>query len=299
MDRKGYIIDIQNFSVNDGDGIRTVIFFAGCRLRCQWCSNPESFTNFNKVIYSPSRCIQCGRCKEICPYDCGIDLNLAENRKKCTGCGKCVPVCPVGSRQNMIFSYTAKEIMDKIHSQRIFFRNSNGGITYSGGEATLQVDFLSALVDSCYDRAIHQAMETSGYFDFIKVEGILRKLDLVFMDIKHMDSGRHKYYTGVRNELILEKIKKVSMLPVEVVIRIPTIVNVNADMENILETARFVANNVPNPKIELLPYHIFGEYKYEALAIRQPNKNFLTPTEQNLDELKYIIENEGVEVVSY
>lgn len=296
---KGYLIDVQNFSVNDGNGIRSLIFFAGCRLRCQWCSNPESFTNFNKVVHMSKQCLHCKRCEEVCPYGCGMDLNLYEHRKNCRNCGKCVPVCPVGARKNLIFTYTVNEIMKIIESQQIFFRHSKGGVTYSGGEATIQHEFLRELVNTCYDKAIHQAIETSGYFDFNQVRDILEKLDLIFLDIKHMDSKKHKYFTGVRNELILENIEKVASLNKEFVLRIPLIKGVNSHEENIVATAKFVRENAPGAKIEILPYHEFGFYKYEALGIQKPSERFSRPGEDEIKALKDIIEREGVEIASF
>ncbi len=296
---EGSLIDIQNFSVNDGDGIRTVIFFAGCRLRCLWCSNPESFTTSNKVIYSARKCIHCGNCQAVCMYGCGIDLNDEENRRKCRSCGRCVAVCPVGSREQLIHTYNVKEVMEVIEKQKIFYRMSGGGVTYSGGEATMQSCFLEALVTACYDKAIHQAMETSGYFDFEQIKGILEKLDVIFIDIKHMDSQRHKYFTGVKNQLILENIEKLGKLSKTLIIRVPLIMGVNGTIKNIMETARYVRTYVPEPKMELLSYHQFGLDKYEALGLPVPSKAYRAPTFEELNEFQQVIQEQGVEVVSY
>lgn len=298
-DKIGYFMELQNFSVNDGNGIRTIIFFAGCPLRCQWCSNPESYSNELKVAHYKKTCINCGRCARICPKGVGINLDDPTERKKCNSCGLCVEVCPTGSRKYLIYKYTVNEILEKIEKQKIFYRYSGGGVTFSGGEATLQQDVLRELVNKLYDQAINLAIETSGYFEFEEVKDILSKLDLIFIDIKNMDSNKHKDFTGVNNEKILKNISKLKELKVPVVVRIPVIEGFNSDAKNIKATAKFVKTNLENPKIELLPYHSFGDGKYEVLGIKKPSDNFKIPSKEYIKELNKIIESEGVEVVSY
>jgi pyruvate formate lyase activating enzyme len=251
----GKFMKLQNFSVNDGDGIRTVVFLAGCPLRCMWCSNPESWVTRNEIEYNEDTCL--------------------------------------------IKKYTSDEVLKIIDKQKIFYRYSGGGVTFSGGEATLQQDILRELVYRLYDQAVNLAIETSGYFVFDEVKDILGKLDLIFVDIKLMDSDKHKAYTGTGNEKILENISRMKELKVPVVVRIPVIDGVNSDMENIRKTANFVKSNVNEPKIELLPYHLFGDAKYEALGMEKPSRSFETPSHEHLTELCRVVESEGVEVVSY
>lgn len=251
----GYFMEPQNFSVNDGDGIRTIIFFAGCPLRCKWCSNPEGFINLNK-----------------------------------SNCDK---------ENDLIYNYNVEEILEIVEKQMIFYRKSGGGVTFSGGEATLQSDVLRELVFKLYDKAINLAIETSGYFEFDQVKDILEKMDLIFIDIKHMDDKNHKSLTGVSNKKILENIKLIRKLDVPIVIRIPVIVGVNADKENIKATAKFVKENIKNPKIELLPYHSLGDYKYESLRLDIPSRDYKTPSQEYLKELEKIVKAEGVKIVSY
>ncbi|MFA9422611.1 MAG: glycyl-radical enzyme activating protein [Sedimentibacter sp.] len=243
----GYFMEPQNFSVNDGDGIRTTIFFAGCPLRCKWCANPESHEVNNELVKP----------------------------------------------------YSVSQILDIIKRQEIFFRYSGGGVTFSGGEALMQPNVIKAIVDDLYDRAVNMAIETSGYFDYDEVSDILERLDLIFIDIKHMDAAKHKYFTGKSNEIILNNIKRMNELNVPVVVRIPVIVGVNSDNDNIIKTAKFVKKHLNNPKIELLPYHDFGDEKYEKLGLKKPSRNFKRPSNELLTELKKLIENEGIEIVSY
>ena len=295
----GYFMEPQNFSVNDGNGIRTIIFFAGCPLSCQWCSNPESHTNFDKVAQYNNTCIQCGRCAEVCPSGIGINLNDPCERELCKACGLCVKVCPTKSRKNLIYRFSSEEILNIIEKQKIFYRFSGGGVTFSGGEVTMQADILRELAYKLYDQVIDLAIETSGYFDFDEVKDILQKINLIFVDIKHMDDNKHKLYTGISNEKILGNIARLNELKVPVVVRIPLVEGVNSDIANIRKTAEFAKNNIHEPKLELLPYHSFGDSKYEALSLEKPSRQFRTTSSEHLEELNEIVENEGVEVVSY
>lgn len=296
---KGNFMELQNYSVNDGDGIRTIIFFAGCPLRCKWCSNPESYTGENKIAYYENTCIKCGKCSAICPLNIGIDLNSNSVREKCNSCGLCTEVCPNHSRKKLIYHYNSEEILRLIERQEIFYRYSGGGVTFSGGEATLQINILRELVNKLYDKAINLTIETSGYFDFEEIEDILKKLDLIFIDIKHMDDEKHNFFTGVSNIKILENIKKLSRLKTPVVVRIPTIEGVNSDEENIRNTAKFIKENLSEAKIELLPYHSFGDTKYESLGMKKTSDYFKRPSQERIYRLEEIIKYEGIYVVSY
>lgn len=295
----GYFMELQDFSVNDGNGIRTIVFFAGCPLRCQWCSNPESYTQSFKVAHYQKVCMKCGRCSAVCPNRVGMNLNGPFEREKCCSCGACAEVCPTESRKSLVHRYTIDQVLQKIEKQRIFYRYSGGGVTFSGGEATLQQDILRELVSKLYDKAVNMAIETSGCFEFDKVKDILAKLDLIFVDIKHMDSIKHKEYTGVDNGKMLESISRLKELKVPIVVRIPVIEGFNGSAENIKAIARFVKANIDDPKIELLPYHSLGDGKYEALGLEKPSDAFMAPSRERLLELSKIVEGEGVEIVSY
>nr|WP_315988985.1 glycyl-radical enzyme activating protein [Desulforamulus aquiferis] len=218
---------------------------------------------------------------------------------KCRSCELCVEACPTGSRKKLVHIYTSEEILKQIEKQKIFYKYSGGGVTFSGGEAMLQQGLLRELAHRLYDQAVDLAIETSGYFDFDEVKDILEKMDLIFVDIKHMDGDKHNLYTGVRNEKILKNIARFNELNVPVVVRIPVIDGVNSDIENIRATAQFVKASLATPKIELLPYHTLGYGKYEALGLSKPSRSFKTPLRKNLLELSRIVEHEGVEIVSY
>lgn len=207
--------------------------------------------------------------------------------------------CPTGSKQDMIMERTVDEVVSELERQLSFFRQSGGGVTYSGGECTTQREFLAEMVNRCYDMGLNQAIETSGFFDFVTLRPTLEKMDLFFIDIKVMDQKKHRRYTGVSNEIILENIKKIATFQKPMVIRIPTIVGVNATEENVGATARFVKAHIPDPCIELLPYHEYGEEKYDRLGLHRPDDRFGAPSEEQMALLKKVIAIEGVRNISY
>ena len=258
MNTKGKILQLQHYSVNDGDGIRTIVFFAGCPLRCRWCSNPEGWEARDRILYIASRCIGCGRCTSVCPRQVGCDLNAPGERDKCVDCGACVKACLEHARKHSVTEWTVQQVLDWLEKELIFFRESGGGVTYSGGECTQQPEFLHELARAVYDLGLNQAMETCGYFPLEKLQPTLDLMDLLFMDIKHMDREKHRQFTGVDNGLILHNIAELGKQKKNIVVRIPTIMGVNGDEENIRNTARFVREHLPEPKLELLPYHSYG-----------------------------------------
>lgn len=299
MDSKGKILQLQHYSVNDGDGIRTVIFFAGCPLRCKWCANPEGYSLKNRILYDSSRCLACNACSAVCPDRLSYDLDKEQAGRDCSGCGMCVTACPTGARRNSLYEVTVEETISFLESQVIFFEQSGGGVTYSGGECTFQTEFLCALSRKLYDMGISQVMETSGYFDLDTVRPVLERMDLLFIDIKLMDREKHKYYTGVDNASILENIKLLGAAGKQIVIRIPLIMGVNGDDSNIRKSAAFVRQHLPNPQIELLPYHEYGADKYRQLGILYKNDGFRSPTPEEVKKAEDIIHSEDVKIVSY
>ncbi len=297
MGVKGYIMQAQPFSVNDGEGIRTTIFMAGCPLRCKWCSNPEGFSQKPLVGWYERKCIGCGACTKVCPQGIGINMNL--ERDKCIGCGACVDVCPKGARSRLVTFRDADEVIAEVKKHSIFYQYSGGGVTFSGGEATAQPELLDYLTSKLYDMGYSLDIETCGYFKFESVKKSLERMDLIFMDLKHMDPDVHRQYTGVSNARTLKNIQNLNLVPADVVIRIPVIGGVNDSEENIRKSAAFVHKNLPKAKMELLPYHKFGTIKYEALGMELPSADFYRPTPEAMQKLKEIIVSEGVKIADY
>ncbi len=294
---KGYVMQLQPFSVNDGEGIRTTIFLAGCPLRCKWCSNPEGLSQRPLIGWYEGKCIGCGTCKAICNEHIGINLNL--ERLSCTACGSCVEVCPKGARVQMVSLRDADEIIAEVRKHEIFYRYSRGGVTFSGGEATAQPEFLNYLTASLYDMNISMAIESCGHFEFNSLRESLERMDLIFMDLKLMDDEKHKRYTGVSNRITLDNIGRLSEVAAEVVIRIPVIGGVNNDEDNIRRSAAYVHAKLPKARMELLPYHRFGTVKYEAIGVFYEHGDFYTPSHDELEQLKELVRLEGVETVDY
>lgn len=295
-------MQVQPFSVNDGEGIRTNIFMAGCPLRCRWCSNPEGFERKELIGWYKRRCIGCGACAAVCPQGIGIDMESG-GFDRCVACGACVAVCPEEARTRMVTIMAADDVIREIHKHRLFYSYSGGGVTFSGGEATSQPELLDYLSRELYDSGYSIDLETCGYFDFEKVRPSLERMDLIFMDLKHFDPEMHTKYTGVSNELILENIARLGTLcnngKTEVVIRIPVIGGINNSEENISASAAYVHKVLPSAKMELLPYHSLGRIKYEAIGLPFDQAEFYTPDKDEMKKLRGIAEAQGVETVEY
>lgn len=297
MSVKGYVMQIQPFSVNDGDGIRTTIFMAGCPLRCRWCANPEGFTKKRQVGWYQRKCIGCAECAQVCPKNIGIHLNAA--REKCDACGKCVTICPTKARAQMVRFMDTKEVLQEIQKYALFYHYSGGGVSFSGGECTTQPIFLNDLTERIYDMGYSMDMETCGYFSFDTVRASLERMDLIFVDLKHINDDKHKYFTGVSNVRILENIRRLNDVLADVVVRIPIICGVNNDEENIRRSASYVQRHLAKAKIELLPYHELGTIKYEALGMPYAHNAFSRPSKEELEHLKEVIRAEGVETIDF
>ena len=265
------IFDIQRASFVDGPGIRTTVFFKGCNLRCAWCHNPESQSPKTEMLFYKNRCTGCGKCKEKCP----------NNLEKCDLCGKCTLFCPHDAREICGREYTVDEVFSEIVKDKNIYENSGGGVTFSGGECMLQIDFLEEILKKCKDDGIHTAVDTAGYVSFDKFERILPYTDMFLYDVKIADSEKHKKYVGAPNELIIENLKKLIGLGKRVWVRVPVIAGINDTEEEILAINE-ISSGVE--KIELLPYHAMGEHKYSALGMNV--QTFSAPSSEKMESLK-------------
>ncbi len=254
---KGMIFDIQRNSFVDGPGIRTTVFFKGCNLKCAWCHNPESQCFNKQMMFYKNKCTDCGKCKEVCPY----------NLEKCDFCGKCELYCPKSARQICGKEMKTDEIIAEIIKDKDFYEASNGGVTFSGGECMLQIDFLSELLKMCKGNGVHTAVDTVGHIKWESFEKILPYTDLFLYDIKFFDTEKHKEYTGVDNKLILENLKKLSNTGKNIIVRIPIIGGANDTVEEMQKIADFL-KPLNLVKVELLPYHKMGEHKCKALGLK-------------------------------
>lgn len=296
---KGIVTEIQRWSLDDGEGIRTTVFLKGCPLRCAWCHNPETHKTGLELAYRRAACLLCGKCVVICSRKAlsFSPKGIVIDRNQCNACGSCVANCPGGAMSITGRVMSTAEVMDIIERDAVFYRSSGGGATFSGGEPTAQKEFLEALAEGCESLGIGTAIETAMYFEWEEIEPILKKMDMIFADLKFMDSNRHKEWTGVGNEIILENLRKASALGKRIVIRIPLMKDVNDTEENMRSTAEFINNHLSVERVELLPYHKFGKDKYASL-----NKPFLDdlqrPSDERISQIIEIFENIGVSIVS-
>jgi len=270
------IFDIERNSYVDGPGIRTTVFFKGCNLRCAWCHNPESQSPKPQMMFFKNKCTGCGKCKEKCP----------NHLESCEICGKCTLYCPHDAREICGKEYTVDEVVREILKDKAFYEASGGGVTFSGGECMLQIDFLEDLLKECKKNGIHTAVDTAGYVPFEQFEQILPYTELILYDIKCFDSEKQKQYTGVGNELILENLKRLLATDKSVWIRIPIIPTVNDTEEEIRSIRSFLLSCGTPEKVELLPYHAMGEHKYAAIGKKV--KMFSVPSEEKMKHLKNI-----------
>ena len=275
---KAIFFDIQRNSFVDGPGIRTTVFFKGCNLKCAWCHNPESQSAKPQMMFYKDKCTGCGKCKSVCPY----------HLEQCELCGKCTLYCPVDARKVCGKEHTVDEVLKEVLKDQAFYETSGGGVTFSGGECMLQIDFLAEILKKCKENGIHTAVDTAGHIPFESFEKILPYTDLFLYDIKIFDSQKHKQYVGVSNELILENLKKLFERKAKLWIRIPIIPDVNDSIEEIQKIKDFLKTIGTPEKIELLPYHAMGENKYRAIG-KEP-QIFKTPDAENMKRLKEILD---------
>ena len=275
---KAIFFDIQRNSFVDGPGIRTTVFFKGCNLKCAWCHNPESQSAKPQMMFYKDKCTGCGKCKSVCPY----------HLEQCELCGKCTLYCPVDARKVCGKEHTVDEVLKEVLKDKAFYETSGGGVTFSGGECMLQIDFLAEILKKCKENGIHTAVDTAGHIPFESFEKILPYTDLFLYDIKIFDSQKHKQYVGVVNELNLENLKKLFERKAKLWIRIPIIPDVNDSIEEIQKIKDFLKTIGTAEKIELLPYHAMGENKYRAIG-KEP-QIFKTPDAENMKRLKEILD---------
>jgi pyruvate formate lyase activating enzyme len=292
----GLVFDIQKYSLHDGPGIRTTVFMKGCPLNCRWCSNPESMSPNQGIMTHDIRCIHCGKCAEACGAG-AITITAAGREidwEKCNQCLECARACPARGIECVGHYRTVDEVVAKVEQDRVFYDNSGGGMTVSGGEPLVQWEFVSSVLQRCRAKGIRTALDTSGMAPWKHLERVIEHADLVLFDIKHMDSAIHKQGTGVGNETILENARKVAER-VTTWIRIPLIPGFNDSESNLTRTARF-AGEIGAEKISLLPYHNLGSSKYPKLGRTYPMEDTPLLAEEKVKEAKGWLEAIGLAV---
>jgi len=256
--RQPPVFDIKRYSINDGPGIRVTIFLKGCPLNCQWCHNPESISPKIQKLFTASKCIGCGECCRVCPVQaCTLTPEGIETDEAlCTLCGKCAEVCPTLATEMSGQYRSVAELIEIIEKERLFFDQSGGGVTFSGGEPLLYPEFLVELLDVCGRKNIHRAIDTSGYVKVGTLLEVAKYTDLFLYDLKMIDAAKHKHYTGVDNQLILGNLQALAESGAAIQVRIPLVGGVNDDEESVKAFAVFIAGLAGERKeVNLLPFH--------------------------------------------
>lgn len=296
---RGLIFGIERFALHDGPGIRTLVFMKGCPLRCVWCSSPQTQESHIEIAFDRSVCRESATCAASCPTQAlvffpGRDVRV--NYALCDGCGKCVAVCPGNALKLVGRWLSPEELYREVARDGGAFRRSGGGITVGGGEPTFQSGFVAEFMRLCKRGAIHTAIETCGYCPWGRLEAILERTDLVFMDIKHMDSLAHRRLTGVSNELILENALRAAQKR-PLIVRVPVVPGLNDAEENIRATAKFAAQLGKNfVRMDLLPYHKLGQGSYERLGRRYQLEEVEPPSDERMELLRGVASGCGIEV---
>lgn len=292
---KATVINIQKYSIHDGPGIRTTVFFKGCPLSCWWCHNPESHKKEHELMFYEDKCKGCGKCSKRCPQGAiTLEHGLAKrDASLCSLCGRCAEFCVQQAFELVGQDLDVNELMKEILKDKAFYENSNGGVSFSGGEPMLYADYLKEVLTKCKMHGIHVAMETSGCVAWSEYEKVVDGVDLFLYDIKHIDDELHKKYMGASNQTILANLQKLSDLGKEIIIRMPIIAGVNDDLETIdkiiayLKTIRF-------KQVDLLPYHKLGMNKYHNLARVYLLTGMEKPSDEVMQEIKKRFESAGM-----
>jgi pyruvate formate lyase activating enzyme len=292
---RGLVSNIQKFSVDDGPGIRTTVFFKGCNLKCFWCHNPECIGRQRELQFIENLCVGCGKCAGACPVQ-AIKAPGDIDREKCIVCGACVAVCNADALKIVGVYMTVEEIVNKVGKDIPYFEESGGGVTVSGGEVMLQPDFLRELLPALKAKGIHTAVDTAACVPFSYFEKVLPYTDVFLIDIKMFSDELHKKYTAVSNVLILENIRRLGAAGGRIRIRTPLINGVNCTDYEVENIARFVAEAPNIELVELLAYHAYGEGKYTSLNKDYLLSGDLKPTPEFLERAAGFFHREGVPV---
>lgn len=284
----GWVTNIQRFCMHDGPGIRTTVFLKGCPLSCAWCHNPETQSADPEIIKVEGRCIQCDACIAACPKNSADVLTDV-----CVRCGACVEVCPTGARSWAGEKWPDKKVMEQIVRERVFYDESGGGVTFSGGEPLEQIVFLQTLLAACREKEIHTAVDTCGFAQKENIEIMAQNANLILFDLKLMDSELHAAWCGRGNESILANLQLLNTIHERIWVRIPVISGVNTDTANLEALAEFVRPLEHVEQISLLPYHVTGRVKHGRLGLTDRMQGKTAPSSEELRIISQKLKTSG------
>lgn len=290
----GLVFDIRRYSVHDGPGIRTSVFFKGCPLSCWWCHNPEGRSPKPDLILFKDRCLGCGECLRACPHGAIVhdDGGIRTLPSVCRACGTCVEACPGEARQLAGRWMTVAAVLREIEKDIVFYDESGGGVTLSGGEPLAQPRFADALLEACVERHIHTVVDTCGFVEKDLLLELSEKVDLFLYDLKLLDPVRHQKYAGASNEVILENLEALAQRKKPVVVRFPVIPGINDGAEDIRLLAAFLSD-LGLLRIDLLPYHRIGLEKYRRLGMPYRLEGLAPPAADQVQQIAQQFEREG------
>jgi pyruvate formate lyase activating enzyme len=295
-DPEGLIFDLQRYSLHDGPGLRVLVFFKGCPLRCLWCSNPESQSATPEVMLDETRCRQCGDCASACRPGAirrGPSGWITYDRGQCTFCGSCVEACPHKARKWVGRRVSVSGLLKEIARDMPFFRRSGGGVTLGGGEPLFQPDFAHALLKACREQNIHTSVETCGAVDWPHLERLAPWTDLFLYDLKQMDLRRHRWLTGRDNRQVLANLERLAGIHSQIIVRYPFIPGLNDSEEDMLALIRFLRQVGNVTKVEWSPYHRYGEFKYGLLGRKYALEGIKTPSAEGLAMANDLLRSHG------
>lgn len=295
------ITDIQKYSIHDGNGIRTTVFFKGCPLSCEWCHNPETQNYDPDLQYDREKCTGCGTCVRACPHD-AIELKdgkVETDKTKCTLCGRCAEVCLNGLREVVGQEYSVNELMKILKKDEMFYEESGGGVTLSGGEVmTMDMDYITELVKKLHHEGISVIIDTCGQAPYENFERIMPYVDVFLYDIKIMDNEKHKKYIGADNTTIYDNLRRLAKDGAKIYIRIPTIKEVNGNEEDMRQAIDFLKDNDIHPlRVNLLPYHNTGSSKYPKLSREYKGENLHAPSKEEMQSFVNMFTEAGYQDV--
>ncbi len=285
--KTGTIFNIQRYSIYDGPGIRTTVFLKGCFLKCFWCHNPEGASAEPEIQILDFKCRRCGLCIENCPNNARFlsDGRILIKKNKCTHCLKCIKVCPSGATELIGNEVKVKEVLSIVEQDIPFYKRSDGGVTFSGGEPFLQAKFLKNCLMECAKKNIHTAVDTSGFVEEHKLKEIMPYVNLFLYDIKSLDDNKHKNATGVSNKIVSDNLKMLLKSKARVHLRIPIIPTFNDSVEDIQQIADFISDLKDIEFIEILPFHQLGSGKYKSLQKPYKAMDLKIIPKEKLEEL--------------